>query len=65
MAQALHAGRSFPAMRLWGLIEDKLRITFSGLSEDILEQSASGIDALLDKYLTPLAEQLSITLGVT
>ena len=65
MAQALHAGRSFPAMRLWGLIEDKLRITFSGLSEDILEQSASGIDALLDKYLTPLAEQLNITLGVT
>jgi multiple sugar transport system substrate-binding protein len=63
MVQALRTGRSFPAIRLWGLIEDKLTTTFTRLSAEILDQPAPDIDALLDKYLGPLAEQLNNTLS--
>jgi multiple sugar transport system substrate-binding protein len=63
MVQALRTGRSFPAIRLWGLIEDKLTATFTRLSAEILDQPAPDIDALLDKYLGPLAEQLNNTLS--
>ena len=59
LKQALRAGRSVPALRLWGLIEDKLIHVFTQLWTEILEWPAPDIDALLGKYLPPLAEQLN------
>ena len=59
MGQALRAGRSFPALRLWGLIEDKLIHVYTQLWTDILQSPDPDIDALLGKYLPPLAEQLN------
>ncbi|HEY4720793.1 MAG TPA: extracellular solute-binding protein [Anaerolineae bacterium] len=64
MVTALHAGRSYPTIRLWGLIEDKLAHAFAQLWAEILDLPAPDIDALLDKYLPPLAEQLNSTLAV-
>jgi hypothetical protein len=63
MVQALRTGRSFPSIRLWGLIEDKLTATLTRLSAEILDRPAPDIDALLDKYLSPLSEQLNNTLS--
>jgi multiple sugar transport system substrate-binding protein len=62
-AQGLQQGRSFPAIRLWGLVEDKLVSTFIRIWEELFSTATTDIDALLDKYLTPLAQQLNRTLG--
>lgn len=62
-AQGLQHGRSFPAIRFWGLVEDKLVSTFIRIWEELFSTATTDIDALLDKYLTPLAQQLNRTLG--
>jgi len=62
-AQGLQQGRSFPAIRLWGLVEDKLVSTLIRIWEELFSTATTDIDALLDKYLTPLAQQLNRTLG--
>jgi len=64
MGQALRAGRSVPALRWWGLIEDKLIHVLTQLWTEILERPAPDIDALLGKYLPPLAEQLNNMLSI-
>jgi multiple sugar transport system substrate-binding protein len=63
MGQVVRAGRSFPSLRAWGLIEDKLSSALTQVWAEILESSAPDIDALLNKYLLPLAEQLNNTLN--
>jgi len=63
MGQVVRAGRSFPALRAWGLIEDKLSSALTQVWTEILESSAPDIDALLGKYLPALAEQLNSTLN--
>ncbi len=62
-AQALRSGRSFPAIRVWGLIEDKLINALDQIWQELFSPSAPEIDQLLDKYLVPLARQLNRTLG--
>jgi multiple sugar transport system substrate-binding protein len=59
LAQGLQAGRSFPAIRFWGLIEDKLTAALTQLWNEIFDRSTPDIDALLDQYLRPLAKQLN------
>jgi multiple sugar transport system substrate-binding protein len=62
-AQGLQHGRSFPAIRLWGLIEDKLVSTFTQIWEELFSSAAPEVESLFDKYLTPLARQIDRTLG--
>jgi multiple sugar transport system substrate-binding protein len=63
VAQGLQRGRSFPSIRLWGLIEDKLALALSQIWEEIFSPAPPEIDVLFDKYLTPLARNLNKTLG--
>jgi len=63
MGQVVRAGRSFPSLRAWGLIEDKLSSAFTQVWAEILESPEPDVDALLGKYLPALAEQLNSTLN--
>jgi len=63
VAQGLQRGRSFPSIRLWGLIEDKLALALSQIWEELFSPAPPEIDVLFDKYLTPLARNLNKTLG--
>jgi multiple sugar transport system substrate-binding protein len=63
MGQSLKTGRSFPSIPLWGLIENKLTITFEKVWNDILMETHPDIEAILVRRLVPLAEQLQLTLS--
>jgi multiple sugar transport system substrate-binding protein len=61
-AQALYHGRSFPAIRIWGLIEDKLINALDQIWKELFSPAAPEIGQLFDKHLAPLARQLNRTL---
>lgn len=60
--EALQHGRSFPTMRLWGSIEDKLIVAISNIWADMFSNPGQDLDACLHKHLDPLAERLNIVL---
>jgi multiple sugar transport system substrate-binding protein len=56
-------GRSFPSMRLWGLIEEKLTAALGGLwARVFLAEPAASLDDLIRAELEPLAARLNKTL---
>ena len=61
--QALQSGRSFPSVRLWGSIEDKLTIAITHIWAELFANPAQDLDECLHSYLDPLAERLNTTLG--
>jgi len=61
--QSMQRGRSFPSIRLWGAVEDKLRVGFGNIWADLFANPNQDIDACLHKHLDPLAERLNLTLG--
>jgi multiple sugar transport system substrate-binding protein len=61
--QALNTGRSFPVIRLWGLIEEKLGICIRNIWTDLFTNPEQDLDACLHRYLDPLANRLNIILG--
>lgn len=61
--EAMQTGRSFPTMRLWGAIEEKLIMEISRIWEELFTHPDQDLDACLHKYLDPLAERLNVTLG--
>jgi len=63
IAQGLRQGRSFPAIRLWGLIETKLADALGQIWQEIFESPTPEIDALLEKHLVPVARRLNKTLS--
>lgn len=58
--RGLRTGRTFPTIRLWGLLEDRLTAGFSAVWNDVLA-GAHPRDALL-KHLLPLAARLDALL---
>ena len=56
----LQTGRFFPAIRLWGLVEDRLTLAFQAVWADVLEDPARAErpQASLVKHLAPLASRL-------
>jgi multiple sugar transport system substrate-binding protein len=56
--RGLEAGRTFPVIRLWGLVEDRLTTVFSGVWAEVL--ASPELDPLvpLRKHLAPVAERL-------
>jgi multiple sugar transport system substrate-binding protein len=62
LAQGLTAGRSFPAMRLWGLVEDKLSAALGNLWAKVLAAPNPDLDFLIHAELEPLARRLNATL---
>ena len=55
----LTSGRSFPAGRMWGLIEKNLVDVIPAIWEDVLASPESDLNAILDRHITPLAEPLA------
>lgn len=58
----LVSGRSFPVMRLWGLIEEQLTIAFGNLWAKVLATPNPDLDSLIRHELEPLAQRLNRTL---
>jgi multiple sugar transport system substrate-binding protein len=63
VGRGLLHGRSFPAMRLWGLIEEKLTAALGSLWAKVLTaEPGASLDALIRAELEPLAARLNKTL---
>jgi hypothetical protein len=65
MSQGLVIGRSFPAMRLWGLFEDKLTPAFAKIWLNTLPVIDPDLGAIIRAELEPLAKRLNRTLEVS
>ena len=61
--RGLETGHSFPTLRLWGLVEDRLTAGFSAVWADLLDHPRVDPLAVLEKHLGPLAERLDLLLG--
>ena len=61
--QALQIGRSFPAIRQWVSIEERLIIEIANIWEELFANPDQDLDACLHKHLDPLAQRLNILLG--
>lgn len=59
LVRGLKSGRSFPVMRLWGLIEEQLTAVFGNLWARVLATPDPDLDALIRAELEPLAERLN------
>ena len=62
MAQGLKAGRSFPSIPLWGLVEEKLNEVLGHLWADLLADPHLDLEKAITEHLEPLARRLSLTL---
>jgi multiple sugar transport system substrate-binding protein len=58
----LERGRSFPAGRMWGLIEKNLVDVIPLIWQDVLASKAADLDAILEQYIVPVANRLRLTL---
>jgi multiple sugar transport system substrate-binding protein len=63
MAQGLRAGRTFPSIGAWGVVEDKLVPTLERIWKDVLSDPSHDLDAILAKHIEPLAHRLDATLA--
>lgn len=63
MGEALKAGRGYPAIRKWGIIENKLGKVLARLWESLLEDPDQNLKALVESELGSLAQRLTVTLG--
>jgi multiple sugar transport system substrate-binding protein len=61
--QALQTGSSFPTIRLWGAVEDKLVVEISRVWAELFANPDRDLDTLLHEHLDPLAQRLNIVLG--
>ncbi len=59
VTRGLDNGRSYPAIRLWGLIEDRLTTAFNAVWIDLLADPQAGVREVLLKHLQPLTERLN------
>ncbi len=57
-AHALRTGRSLPASRSWGLIEDRLTNEFAEIWEQVFTDPDLDLDAVLKSRLDAVAEQI-------
>ena len=61
--QALQTGRSFPTIRVWGSLEEKLVQEISSIWGELFANPTQDLDACLHKHLDPLAQRLNPALG--
>ena len=61
--QSLQNSRSFPTVRLWGSMEDKLIVEISAIWAELFANPNQDLDACLHKHFDPLAQRLNNTLG--
>jgi ABC-type glycerol-3-phosphate transport system substrate-binding protein len=63
LARAVSAGRSFPLLTRWGLIEDHLVDALGQIWADILGQPNPDVEAIIRGRLEPLAHRLNLNLA--
>ena len=57
------AGRAFPSLSMWGLVEDKLKTALHAIWTDILAGPEPDVEAIIHQHIDPLAQRLNTTLG--
>jgi multiple sugar transport system substrate-binding protein len=62
LEEAARSGRSFPAGRLWGLVENRLVDLFPMIWKEVLADNNADIPRILRRYLEPAAQRLAITM---
>jgi multiple sugar transport system substrate-binding protein len=62
LRQSLQTGRTFPSMRLWGLIEEKLSAALGQVWAKVLAEPEADLDDILRVELEALALRLNTTL---
>ena len=60
---SLRVGRAFPAIPLWGLIEDGLTAACAWIWADLLANPDIDLDTVIRQHLDPLARRLNLTLS--
>ena len=63
MAQAIKTGRSYPAFRLWGIVEDRLVNTLLSIGAEVLAHPDRDVVDVIEQQIKPLAQRLSLTLA--
>jgi ABC-type glycerol-3-phosphate transport system substrate-binding protein len=61
--EAFQSGRSFPTLRLWGSVEDRLVAQIGNIWKDLFATPDQDLDICLHKYLDPLADRLNMALA--
>jgi len=61
--ESMQRSRSFPTVRLWGSMEDKLIVEISNIWTELFANPDLDIDACLHRHFDPLAQRLNITFG--
>lgn len=64
MVQALKAGRPLPRMPRWGVVEERLVSALTNIVSEIYAEPESDLEAVISKYLEPLARRLDIILAI-
>lgn len=62
MYEAFSTGRRLPSVPLWGMVEEKLRESFSMIWKDLLNNPAANVDRAIEKYLEPTVNRLNQSL---
>ncbi len=63
MAQAIKTGRSYPAFRLWGMLEDRLVNVLLSIGAEVLAHPDQDLTETIEQQIRPLAQRLSLTLA--
>jgi len=61
--QSMQRGRSFPTMRLWGSMEERLVVEISMIWAELFANIVPNLDECLHRHLDPLAERLNSALS--
>jgi multiple sugar transport system substrate-binding protein len=64
MVEALKTGRPLPRMPRWGVVEERLVSALTHIVAEVAAQPEGDLDAIIGKYLEPLARRLDIILGI-
>jgi multiple sugar transport system substrate-binding protein len=64
-AESLKRGRSFPALTIWGLVEDKLSGELTQIWSNLLSNPELEVESTISNHLDPLARRLSMTLAAS
>jgi hypothetical protein len=60
---ALHRGRCFPPVRLWGKLEEVVSTELGHIWAEIAANPGQHSDEIVVKHITGVAERLKITFG--
>jgi multiple sugar transport system substrate-binding protein len=63
MSSAIERGRSYPHLRLWGLVEDKLVNALLQIGADLLNSPTQGVDQIITSQIEIVTRRISMMLS--